>query len=516
MRFDSVFHRSLPLALALIMGVCGVATVAYHVWHNQYKTVRTSLINEQRQAINLLAADLNAEISKVVEQSLRYLFEADMALLPARVDAMKLRIPSLQQVMRFDDDGGMLYCIPGPSVLDDYRRWLSAELHQEVSSRSPDDLSTGSFLEEIDSEQLLFTFAPIPDDLHQGDSPGWIVLRFSLRGLLDSHWMPLKDSFLSNNNGLLDLNLTSDLINADATVVTQVPIARYLRGWVLAYTADTDQLNIVAKEQGLLLAFLILGIGSLPIAIGTLYWWHSRRHFLLAQAKTEFVAHISHELKTPLALIRLYAETLELDRIKTPEQKQQYLRTILQESDRLDRLIDQVLDYSRMERGEFRFDVKPDNLKTTIQNFIGVVRPHVEQQGFTLTCDMSEDVQLISHDADAIRHILQNLIDNSIKYSTGDRHSIHVLVSRLQDSIEIQVLDRGKGFSRKVDASILQAFVRGQDENEEHSKGAGLGLAIVKHAVDAHKGEFELTSREGGGAVARINLPIIESKGVAA
>lgn len=516
MRFDSVFHRSLPLALTFIMGVSGLATVAYHVWHNQYKTVQASLKNEQRQAINLLAADLNAEIGKVVEQGLRYLFEADMALLPARVDAIKLRIPSVQQVMRFDDDGGMLYCIPGPSVIDDYRRWLSAELHQEVSSRSPDDLSTGSFLEEIDNEQLLFTFAPIPDDLHHGDSPGWIVLRFSLKALLDAHWLPLKQRFLSRNDGLVDLNLTTDLINADATEFTQVPIAKYLRGWMLDYKTDTNKLNTVAQEQGLLLAFLIVGLGSLPIAIGMIYWWHSRRHFLLAQAKTEFVAHISHELKTPLALIRLYAETLELDRIKTPDQKKQYLRTILQESDRLDSLIDQVLDYSRMERGEFKFDVKLDNLKATVQEVIEIVRPHVEQQGFTLTYDMPDDVQLIAHDAEAIRHILQNLIDNSIKYSDSDRRSIQVVLRRDQNSIEIQVLDRGKGIGKNLDANLLQAFVRGQDENERHSKGAGLGLAIVQHAVNAHQGQFELTSRRGGGAVARINLPIVQGRGVAA
>ena len=164
MRIFSLSERPLPLVLAILLGVAGTCLVSYHVWHNQNLSVRAGLLQEQRQALRLLSADLESEIQQFVSQSLRYLFENDVALVPGRIDAVKKRYPALQQVMRFDAKGGMLYCIPGPPIIDDYRRWLSAKLHHAVANRDLNDLSTGGFLEVHEGERVLFAFAPIPHD----------------------------------------------------------------------------------------------------------------------------------------------------------------------------------------------------------------------------------------------------------------------------------------------------------------------------------------------------------------
>ena len=505
MRILSLSKRPLPLILASLLGVAGTCLLAYQVWHNQYLSVRTGLIQEQRQALRLLSADLESEIQQIVSQSLRYLFENDVQLVPGRIDALKKRFPALQQVMRFDAEGGMLYCIPGPSIIDDYRRWLSAELQHAVANRDANDLSTGSFLEEHEGKQVLFAFAPIPYDLYLGEGPGWIVLRYSLSSLLQYAWEPLKSDFIGKQGG--SVVLRPILLSTSDTQSVQVPVTRYLSGWILDYQPDASRLNIIAQEQGLLLGLLILGLGSLPIAAGIVYWWYSRRDLLLARAKADFVAHVSHELKTPLSLIRMYAETLEMKRIKDPEKELKYLQTILKESDRLNGLIEQVLDYARMEGDNFQLKLQATDLAKTVSDLIETFRPSAEKKGFTLTKDIAPDLPDIPHDVNAVRHILLNLLDNAVKYST-DQNRIHINLQRQGNAIDLEVLDRGKGVCRDADPSLLQPFVRGPNEQNGQTAGAGLGLAVVCSAVKAHGGRFELVSRRGGGAVARVILPL--------
>ena len=505
MRIFSLSKRPLPLILASLLGVAGTCLLAYQVWHNQYRSVHTGLLQEHRQALRLLSADLESEIQRTVSQSLRYLFENNVELVPGRIDALKKRFHSLQQVMRFDAEGGMLYCIPGPSVIDDYRRWLSAELQHAVANRDADDLSTGSFLEEHEGEQVLFAFAPIPYDLYLGEGPGWIVLRYSLSTLLQYAWEPLKSEFIGEQGGSVALGPI--LSGRSGAQSVQVPVTRYLSGWMLDYRPDAGRLNIIAQEQGLLLGLLILGLGSLPIAAGVVYWWYSRRDLLLARAKADFVAHVSHELKTPLSLIRMYAETLEMKRIKDPEKELEYLQTILTESDRLNGLIEQVLDYARMEGGSFQLKMQGDNLAETVSELIETFRPGAEKMGFTLTKNIAPDLPDIPHDVEAVRHILLNLLDNAVKYST-EQNNIHVSLQRQGNAIDLEILDRGKGVSRDADPSLLQPFVRGPNEQTGHTAGAGLGLAVVDSAVKAHGGRFELVSRRGGGAAARVILPL--------
>lgn len=496
--------RPIPLVIAIMVGVLGTGLVAYKVWNNQYKLIQVGLIQERQQALQLLTSELEGTIQKVVSQTLRYLFTDDDIQLPGRIEALKRRFPPLDQVLRFDAEGGMLYCIPGPSSINKYRHWLSIRLQHAVANRKPDDLSIGSFVEKHEARDVLFVYAPIPQDLDQGLGSGWIVLRYSLDKILSDYWQPLRAKFLTAHGGRVNL---TDKITSQGKQLVHEPVSRYLHGWTLEYQPDSGRLEQIARDQGLLLGLLIIGFGSLPIAVGVVYWWYSRKDLLMAQAKADFVAHVSHELKTPLSLIRMYAETLEMSRIKDPDKSRQYLQTILQESDRLTALIDQVLDYARMERGTFHFRLVKRDLAHTVDQLTQKFRPRLEQLGYSLHTDIVSDIPTLAHDEEAITRVLHNLFDNAIKFSTHQK-SIGLSLRQNGRNIVLEVSDRGKGIPDGSDKTLLQPFVRGPDEDSNQTLGAGLGLAMVQHAINAHGGRFELNPRSGGGTIARIILPI--------
>lgn len=490
------------LAVALAFTTLGLT--GYQVWRSQYTTVKASLLDSHQQALSTLKVSLNEAIGRTVQPSFRYLFEAQPWAMNARVDALKQRFPELQQVMRFDDDGGMLYCIPGPSVIDQYRQWLSAELHQQVQNRDASDLSIGSFIDTIDKQQALFSFAPIPADLNP--KGGWMVLRFAVQPLLDEIWVALKDDFEQQQQGVVELHpLTSD--STDTSTI-QIPLGKYLQGWVLNYQPDSAREHQIAQQQGLLLCLLIIGLGSLPLVTALLFWWHSRRHVLLAQAKNHFMAHINHELKSPLSLIRLAAETLSMNRIEDESRQQHYLSTIIEESDQLNGLIDQVLNYARYEQQMFEFNLNCSDLQNTVQNQLKTIQPTVVKKGFTLTVSMPQKTLTVAHNAEAIRHILFNLIDNSIKYTGNGDRSLQLQLSCRGAEALLEVFDRGCGLNGASFSELSQPFCRGQARHNHATAGTGLGLSIVAQAVRAHHGSFELLPRTGGGAIARVCFPL--------
>lgn len=496
--------RIYPLMLAVALAFSALVLTGYQVWRSQYNTVKSSLLHSHQQALATLKLSLNEAIDHTVQPSFRYLFEAQPWAIDGRVDALKQRMPALQQVMRFDDKGGMLYCIPGPSVVDQYRQWLSAELHQQVQNRDAFDLSIGSFMETIDKQRLLFSFAPIPADLNP--KGGWMVLRFAVRPLLDGIWSKLKADFETEQKGVVELLHITPASTDTSTV--QVPLGQYLQGWVISYSPDSASEHRMAQQQGLLLCLLIIGLGTLPLLTALFFWWHSRRHVLLAQAKNNFMAHVSHELKSPLALIRLAAETLSMNRISDESRRLQYLSTIIEESDQLDGLIDKVLNYARYEQQMFAFELNSHDLQKTVQNQLQSIQAKVLEKGFTLSVSMPEETLTVPHSPEAIRHVLLNLIDNSIKYTGDGARCLRLHLSGLGAEARLEVLDRGCGLNGASSVELSQPFTRGQAPSADPTAGAGLGLSIVAQAVRAHQGYFELLPRAGGGSIARVCLPL--------
>ena len=260
--------------------------------------------------------------------------------------------------------------------------------------------------------------------------------------------------------------------------------------------------------------FLILGILSLLIVGGLVFTKHIvGKEMALARLKSDFVSNVSHELRTPLALIRLYAETLELGRITTREKKQEYYRIIRKESERLTALINNILDFSRIEAGRKEYEFRETDIADLVRNTLDSYRYQIEQQGFTFEEKIDSGLPAVRIDREAIARALVNLVNNALKYSDGEKF-LGVKLYRANGSVKLEVVDRGIGITRREQSKIFEKFYRTGDPLVHNTKGSGLGLSLVRHITQAHGGEIEVESTPGRGSKFILSLPLQPNRSV--
>ena len=255
-------------------------------------------------------------------------------------------------------------------------------------------------------------------------------------------------------------------------------------------------------------SFLILGVLSLLMVGGLALAYRSvSKEVALAHLKSDFVSNVSHELRTPLALIRLYAETLELGRITTPEKKEEYYRIIRKESERLTALINNILDFSRIEAGRKEYDFRETDIAELVRNTLDAYRYQIEQQGFAFEQNIDASIPAVRVDREAIARALVNLVNNALKYS-ADEKFLGVKLYRVNDLLKLEVVDRGIGITRRDQSKIFEKFYRTGDALVHNTKGSGLGLSLVRHITQAHGGEVEVESAPGKGSKFILTLPL--------
>jgi signal transduction histidine kinase len=252
----------------------------------------------------------------------------------------------------------------------------------------------------------------------------------------------------------------------------------------------------------------LIGFIDLMLVAGfVLVWANVRRELKLSRLKGDFVANVSHELKTPLALIRLFAETLELGRVPSEDKARQYHRIINKESRRLTQLINNILDFSRIEAGrkEYRF-VRAD-VAAVVRDVVDAYRFPIEQQGFTLELDLAEGLPELEVDPEALSQALINLVNNAIKYSPDEKR-IRISTRQERDRVLISIADRGVGIPKAEQRRIFEKFYRVETSLVHTTKGSGLGLALVQHIAEAHGGRVEVVSAPGEGSTFTLVLPV--------
>jgi signal transduction histidine kinase len=254
--------------------------------------------------------------------------------------------------------------------------------------------------------------------------------------------------------------------------------------------------------------FLILSALSALMIGGLLLTYRSvSKEMALARLKSDFVSNVSHELRTPLALIRLYAETLELGRIKTQEKKEEYYRIIRKESERLTALINNILDFSRIEAGRKEYDFRETDIADLVCNTLDSYRYQIEQQGFTFEQSIDSSLPAVRVDREAIARALVNLVNNALKYSAQEKF-LGVKLYREDSVLKLEVVDHGIGIARSEQSKIFDKFYRTGDPLVHNTKGSGLGLTLVRHITHAHGGEVEVQSTPGKGSKFTLWLPL--------
>jgi signal transduction histidine kinase len=227
----------------------------------------------------------------------------------------------------------------------------------------------------------------------------------------------------------------------------------------------------------------------------------------LAKLKSDIVSNVSHELRTPLSLIRLYAETLELGRIPDEQKQLDYYRIIRKESERLTALINNILDFSRIEAGKKEYEFRDTDLSALVRSTLDAYRYQIEQNGFTYEEHIADELPPVRVDREAIARSLLNLVNNAIKYSSDNRY-LAVSLYRTNGSVKLDVEDHGIGIPRNEQHKIFDKFYRVCDPLCHENKGSGLGLSLVRHIVDAHGGEVSVESTPGKGSTFSIVLPL--------
>jgi len=251
-------------------------------------------------------------------------------------------------------------------------------------------------------------------------------------------------------------------------------------------------------------------IGFIDLMLGAglfLVYSNVRRELHLSRLKSDFVANVTHELKTPLALIRLFAETLELGRVQNEEKAQRYYRVISKESQRLTQLINNILDFSRIEAGRKEYNFRHRDVTRVVEEVLDAYRFQIEQQGFALEVAIDSEIPEIELDKEALGQALINLLNNAIKYSRDAKH-IRVEVRQQDDRVLLSVADRGIGVAKGELKKIFNKFYRAEDSLVHETKGSGLGLALVRHIMEAHGGEVQVESAPGKGSSFTLVLPL--------
>jgi signal transduction histidine kinase len=267
---------------------------------------------------------------------------------------------------------------------------------------------------------------------------------------------------------------------------------------------------------------------ALAALVGLFSAWRAfNRQQELADMKSNFVSSVSHELRAPIASVRLMAESLERGKIAYPPKQHEYFRFISQECRRLSSLIENVLDFSRIEQGRKQYDFEPTDLLALLQQTVKLMEPYASEKQIALQLDLQNlqpstcNLEL-SIDGRAIQQALINLLDNAIKHSPNGQ-TVSVLLETLTDPnpsshasrpataghhVCISVIDHGPGIPPEEHEKIFERFYRLGSELRRETQGVGIGLSIVKHIVEAHGGRVLVQSAPGQGSRFTIELPI--------
>jgi signal transduction histidine kinase len=374
---------------------------------------------------------------------------------------------------------------------------------EAIRSKAPPDIAAR--LQERERQKIALTHA-VEEwfERPRRELPGGYI---ALSG--DTSAVVLSEHELRNHlarKATVEPSMPTSIQSSDA-LAPSLSAIRSLAGLGLPWTlvvapAEPERLRTQANRTRTLLAGVLVVL-LLLLASGAYLTTRSvRREMEIASMKHDFVSAVSHEFRSPLTGIRQLAEMLSRNRVPSDERRQEYYRRILEESDRLSRLVENVLDFSRMESGRKEFRFEPTNAAEVLADVADFVRNH------RLKLDLGEPLPQVRADREALTSAVRNLVDNAIKYSRQDT-SVLVKALAMDGRIVIRIEDRGFGIPEEDRSRIFDKFYRGRGETTKEIKGAGLGLSLVKHIVDAHGGTVDFDTAVGHGSTFRISLPAL-------
>jgi signal transduction histidine kinase len=338
--------------------------------------------------------------------------------------------------------------------------------HESASSLLPQAL-----IHDLPIDSILSISVTTANGKEVYHSPGWIATTYSAASTIEPNFGRLK----------MRVSLNKDF--APQLVVGGLPESRL----------------------PILVALFVLAAGLLTVALMQL-----RRQQQLARLRTEFVSGVSHELRTPLAQIRWFAELLHLGKLRSDDERERSAGIIDQEARRLTYLVENVLNFSRAEKGTNRVSPEPAEIDREIQESLDLFAPLARSRGMTIRPMLGINT-LMSVDRNALRQILLNLLDNAAKYGPSGQ-TITVGSQIVGDRARIWVEDEGPGIPREDRVRVWEPYVRLNRDAESSTGGSGIGLSVVRELVLLHGGRTRAESAPGGGARFVVELPLVQQE----
>ncbi len=290
--------------------------------------------------------------------------------------------------------------------------------------------------------------------------------------------------------------------------MVSLPFSQTLTSWRLQM-ARADAPRLAAEDRARRLSdWIFIGVSVVTLFAGLgILLFAMRTEKRANELKSDFIANVSHELKTPLSLIRMFGELLASGRTKGAESSREYAEIITRESERLSHLIDNVLDFARIERGKVAYEFKVGDLAEVLSRGLDVYRYRLDREGMKLEVDIEPDLPPVRLDENAMTLLLLNLVDNAVKYAS-DGKRLHVSLARRGADVLLRVEDAGPGIPADERERIFERFYRSRGVRGRPVRGSGIGLALVKHIAEAHGGMVEVESTEGAGSTFTVSLPV--------
>lgn len=517
-RIISQFRLHLSFLGLLLLAALTIAGVTVYALKGQQAQMAMAIRESQQQALQLLAGRVEESLLSTMGAPFQTMRNMGLgAAKVAHVRTLQESLPWVDQVLFLDRKMTVVSRFPSHSGREDSRitNWVTQRVVRGPARGTPPRLPLTVFLETIDGKPTLFAyeafdepavkFARNPSRLL--GASGWLVVRFRLDALKEQSVVPLLADFTRDQGGVVNLRDPGFEVKKDSL---NSALVRVLPGWKLVYEPPSQ-----AKERRLAgQRWVIIGIvvGALiAIAItGYAVWREILRERALVDLRNRFVANVSHELKTPLALIRMYAETLSLQRLKDQDRQHEYHKVILREAERLSRMIENVLDFERLRSGVEVYHLTETDLAASVADVLARYESQLEGRGVRLDVKLEHPLPLVAHDKEGLTEILLNLLDNAGKYAVSGG-LVQVRLARINDRVELQVSDFGPGIPPQDRVRILRAFERGVVPSA--AGGSGLGLALVEQIAKSHHARFILDEPEGhSGVKAVVSFPISQGK----
>lgn len=409
-----------------------------------------------------------------------------------------------------------------PAVVREALRMLEGRTNPDwiKGSRSRlNELQAQLYWAELVKDEIELVFSRIADGGFEytgarDDSPAvWAIVRagentYTFSFSVEALYEHLRAIVIARN--ALDVDLEAHLYRSDDELPVTALSARLIPLLpVTLAVVPKDPAGLEARKRNrrtvraavVLTAVFVSVVGSLWIA--RLIAWEVET----ARQRADFAANVSHELRSPITQIRLKGEALQLGLVDPGEDMQQHFDAIVRESERLSRLVDDVLDFAAIERGAKRYHPRPDDLADVVATGVAAARSALEQAGMELEIDLQEDLPRVWIDREAIGQVVTNLLSNALKYA-ADGKWVRVRVHLVPEGVELSVADRGIGIASDEVARVFDDFFRSTDPKVRRTKGTGIGLAIVRYIVEAHGGTIGVESTLGRGARFIVQLPL--------